>query len=146
MTKVLITGASGFIGAHTVLEFLNNGYEVRGSIRDLNRADSLKTMLAKHTEHIENLEFVAATLTAADGWNEAVAGCDGVIHVASPVPIEQPKDPDEVIIPAREGVLNVLRAAQAAGIKRIVQTSSVAAVNPNATDNSRIQQLMIGLM
>ena len=139
MTKVLITGASGFIGAHTVLEFLNNGYEVRGSIRDLNRADSLKSMLAKHTEHIENLEFVAATLTEADGWHEAVAGCDGVIHVASPVPIEQPKDPNEIIVPARDGVLNVLRAAQAAGIKRVVQTSSVAAVSANAKGDSAIQ-------
>jgi dihydroflavonol-4-reductase len=139
MTKVLITGASGFIGAHTVLEFLNNGYEVRGSIRDLSRADSLKTMLAKHTEHIENLEFVAATLTEPLGWNEAVAGCDGVIHVASPVPIEQPKDANELIVPAREGVINVLTAAQAAGIKRVVQTSSVAAVSPNAKGDSAPQ-------
>ena len=139
MTKVLVTGASGFIGSHTVLEFLNNGYEVRGSIRDLNRADSLKTMLAKHTEHIENLEFVAASLTEADGWNEAVSGCDGVIHVASPVPIEQPKDADELIVPARQGVLNVLQAAQAAGIKRVVQTSSVAAVSGNSKGDSALQ-------
>ncbi|MFT5691902.1 MAG: dihydroflavonol-4-reductase [Oceanicoccus sp.] len=139
MAKVLITGASGFIGAHTVLEFLNNGYEVRGSIRDLARADKLKTMLAKHTEHIENLEFVAATLTEPAGWVEAVAGCDGVIHIASPVPIEQPKDPDELIKPAREGALNVLAAAQAAGIKRVVLTSSVAAVSSNDKGDSALQ-------
>lgn len=139
MTKVLITGASGFIGAHTVLEFLNNGYEVRGSIRNLARADSLKSMLAKHTEHIENLEFVAATLTDADGWSEAVADCDGVIHVASPVPVAQPKDPEELIKPAREGALNVLKAAQAAGIKRVVLTSSVAAVSVNDKGDSAPQ-------
>ncbi|MFT4798531.1 MAG: dihydroflavonol-4-reductase [Candidatus Azotimanducaceae bacterium] len=136
MTKVLITGASGFIGSHTVLEFLNNGYEVRGTIRNLAKTDDLKTMLAKHTEHIENLEFVAATLTEADGWTDAVAGCDGVIHIASPVPVEQPKDPEELIKPAREGALNVLKAAQAAGIKRVVLTSSVAAVSGNSKGDS----------
>ena len=65
MAKVLVTGASGFIGAHTVLEFLNNGYEVRGSIRDLARADSLREMFARHSKHTDKLEFVAATLT---GW------------------------------------------------------------------------------
>ncbi|MEJ6516322.1 MAG: aldehyde reductase [Pseudomonadales bacterium] len=139
MTKVLVTGASGFIGSHTVLEFLNNGYEVRGSIRDLARADALKAMLAKHTEHIDKLEFVAASLTDPDTWPAAVAGCDGVIHVASPVPIQQPKNPDEVIKPAREGALNVLKAAQAAGIKRIVLTSSVAAVSSNQKRDSAPQ-------
>ncbi|MFT7307426.1 MAG: dihydroflavonol-4-reductase [Candidatus Azotimanducaceae bacterium] len=139
MTKVLVTGASGFIGSHTVLEFLNNGYEVRGSIRDLARADGLKNMLSKHTEHIEKLEFVAASLTEPDSWAEAVAGCDGVIHIASPVPIAQPKDPNELIIPAREGATNVLKAAQLAGIKRIVLTSSVAAVSCNDKGDSAPQ-------
>ena len=139
MPKVLITGASGFIGAHTVIEFLNNGYEVRGSVRDLKRTDSLKEMFAKHTEHLDKLEFVAATLTDPTGWPAAVEGCDGVIHVASPVPIEQPKDPDEIIVPAREGALNVLKAAQAAGIKRVVLTSSVAAVAYNDKSDSAPQ-------
>lgn len=139
MAKVLVTGASGFIGAHTVLEFLNSGYEVRGSIRDLKRAESLRQMLAAHTEHIDKLEFVAASLTETACWDEAVAGCDGVIHVASPVPIEQPKDPQELIVPAREGALNVLKAAQKAGIKRIVLTSSVAAVSYNQKGDSAPQ-------
>ncbi|XOV86163.1 MAG: SDR family oxidoreductase [Pseudomonadota bacterium] len=139
MTKILITGASGFIGAHTVLEFLNNGYEVRGSVRDLARAESLRTMLASHTAHVERLEFVAASLTEPAGWTNAVAGCDGVIHIASPVPIEQPKDPDELITPAREGALNVLKAAQAAGIRRVVLTSSVAAVSYNNKGDSALQ-------
>jgi dihydroflavonol-4-reductase len=139
MAKVLITGASGFIGAHTALEFLNNGYEVRGSVRDLTRTDSLKEMFAKHTEHLDKLEFVAATLTEPEGWAAAVEGCDGVIHVASPVPIEQPKDPNELIVPAREGALNVLKAAHAAGIKRVVLTSSVAAVAYNDKGDSAPQ-------
>ncbi len=139
MAKVLVTGASGFIGAHTVLEFLNNGYEVRGSIRDLKRAESLRQMLSQHTEHVDKLEFVAASLTDAACWDAAVAGCDGVIHVASPVPIEQPKDPQELIVPAREGALNVLKAAQRAGIKRVVLTSSVAAVSYNEKQDSAPQ-------
>lgn len=139
MPKVLVTGASGFIGTHTVLEFLNNGYAVRGSVRDLARTDSLRDMLAKHTDHIDNLEFVAATLTDPSGWDEAVAGCDGVIHVASPVSIDQPKDANELIVPAKEGVLNVLKASAKAGIKRVVQTSSVAAVSSNAKGDSAPQ-------
>lgn len=139
MPKVLITGASGFIGAHTVLEFLNHGYEVRGTVRDLARTDALKAMLSKHTEHIDKIDFVAATLTDENCWAAAVEGCDGIIHVASPVPIEQPKDPQEVIVPAKAGVMNVLKAAQAAGIHRIVLTSSVAAVSHNAKGDSAPQ-------
>lgn len=139
MAKVLVTGASGFIGAHTVLEFLNNGYEVRGTVRDLSRTESLQQMLAKHTDNIDKLEFAEATLTDPDCWPAAIEGCDGVIHVASPVPIEQPKDPNEIIIPAREGALNVLKAAQAAGIQRVVLTSSVAAVAYHAESQTAPQ-------
>lgn len=139
MPKILVTGASGFIGSHTVLEFLNNGYEVRGSVRDLQRTDSLREMYAKHTEHMDKLEFVSASLTEPDDWPSAVSGCDGVIHVASPVPIAEPDDPMEVVTPAREGALNVLKAAQAEGIKRVVLTSSVAAVSYNEKGDSAPQ-------
>ena len=124
---MLITGVSGFIGAHCALEFLSAGYQVRGTMRDLGRAESIRTMLAQHDERASDMEFAAATLTDADGWTDAVRGCDAVIHVASPVPVEQPSDPDEVIVPARDGALNVLAAARNAGIRRVVLTSSVAA-------------------
>src|SRR4051794_11537060 len=74
------------------------------------------------------LEVVAADLTADAGWPEAVAGCAHVLHVASPFPLGQPKDEDDLIVPAREGALRVLRAAREAGVRRVVQTSSFAAI------------------
>ena len=126
---ILVTGASGFIGSHTVIELLNHGYEVRGTLRNLDRAESLRAMFAKHTNNIAALEFVQASLTDADCWLAAIEDCSGVFHIASPVPVEQPDNADEIIVPAREGTLNVLQAAKSAGIKRVVLTSSVAAVS-----------------
>lgn len=129
MTKtVLISGASGFIGGHCVIEMLNHGYAVRGAIRDLNRGDKLRAAFSKHTSNTAALEFVQADLLDADSWLKASQSCDGILHVASPVPIIQPKNPDDIVIPAREGALNVLRAAKSNGVKRLVLTSSIAAV------------------
>lgn len=126
--KILVTGASGFIGSHCILDLLSHGYEVKGTIRNLDRADRLRSILTKHHPDAANLDLAAATLNNSDGWDEAMEGCDGVFHVASPVPAVQPKDPAEIIEPARQGTLNVLAAAKKAGIKRVILTSSVAAV------------------
>ncbi len=126
--KILVTGASGFIGSHCVLELLNHGYEVRGSVRDLNRADELRGMLMKHNLAAGNMEFAAAELNDARSWIEAAQGCDGIFHAASPIPLEQPRNPEELIKPARQGTLNVLNAAKLAGIRRVILTSSVATV------------------
>lgn len=127
--KILVTGASGFIGSHCILDLLNNGYEVRGTVRKLDRAEKLRNILAKHHKGAAELELVEATLTSTDGWAKAMQNCDGVFHVASPVPTIQPKDPNEVIEPARQGTLNVLSAAKEVGIKRVILTSSVAAIH-----------------
>lgn len=135
MAKLLITGASGFIAGHCILEMLNHGYEVRGTLRDPARGDSIKTILDKHTEHIDALEFTAADLMDEQSWVDAAQGCDGILHVASPVPVVQPKDENEVITPARAGTLNVLKAAKANGIKRVVLTSSTAAVMSGNRDS-----------
>lgn len=134
--KVLVTGASGFIAGHIIIDLLDHGYEVRGTIRDLAKADKLRAMFAQHTSKSDSIEFVAATLTDTDCWQAAVEGCDGIFHIASPVPLEQPKNADDIVIPAKEGALNVLKAAHEAGIKRVVMTSSVAAVgvHDGATD------------
>ena len=137
--KILVTGASGFIGSHTVIDLLKNGYEVRGTIRDLSRAAGLEKLFRAEVRHLDNLTLVEANLTDVDCWKKAVEGCDGVFHLASPVPIEQPEDPDELIIPAREGVLNVLKAAADANIKRVVLTSSVAAVSANPGAGETVQ-------
>lgn len=126
--KILVSGASGFIASHCVLDLLANGYEVRGSVRSLDRSAALRAMYARHGADVSRLEFVEATLTEQDCWHAAVDGCSGIFHVASPVPTIQPKDPQDVIAPAKAGTMNVLAAARDAGIRRLVVTSSVAAI------------------
>ena len=127
-TLVLVTGASGFLGLHTVLGLLKEGYRVRGTVRSEKKAEPLREALATHTEGTDRLEFAIADLASDDGWAEAVAGCRYVIHVASPIPKGIPRHEDDLIIPARDGALRVLRAAVEAGVKRVVMTSSLAAV------------------
>src|ERR1051325_755235 len=118
-TKVLVTGANGFIGLHTVLHFLKSGYSLRATARTEEQGARVRQTLAKHAD-TNKLEFICADLTRDEGWQQAVAGCDFVLHLASPFPREAPKDENELIIPAREGTLRVLRAAQKAGVKRVV--------------------------
>lgn len=125
---VLVTGGSGFLGGWCLVELLRRGYRVRTTVRDLSREAELRARIAPEVAAGERLTVHAADLLADDGWAEAVAGCDYVLHVASPFPPAQPKDPDELILPAREGTLRVLRAALDAGVERVVVTSSVAAV------------------
>jgi dihydroflavonol-4-reductase len=126
---VLVTGGSGFIGAHCILQLLDAGYRVRTTVRSLKReADVLAMLKAGGSEPGDRLSFVAANLESDAGWPEAVAGCEYVLHVASPLPPSVPKNEDELIVPAREGTLRVLRAARNAGVKRVVLTSSFAAI------------------
>ncbi len=125
---VLVTGGSGFLGGWCIVSLLEAGYSVRTTVRDLARESEVRAGVASATEPGGRLEVVAADLMNDDGWAEAVAGCEYVLHVASPFPTTQPKDPDELIVPAREGTLRVLRASLDAGVKRVVMTSSVAAI------------------
>lgn len=133
-----MTGGSGFIGSYCILQLLSAGYEVRSTVRSLSREGDARAMLkAGGAESGQRVTFVAADLTADAGWPEAVAGCDAVLHVASPFPMGTPKDENELIVPAREGALRVLRASRDAGVKRVVLTSSFAAIGygraPQAT-------------
>lgn len=127
---VLVTGGSGFVGVHCVLALLRAGYRVRTTIRTPARAADVRAQLAAGglDDPGDRLEFAIADLTRDDGWPEAVAGCRFVLHVASPFPSRQPKDPDDLIVPARDGALRVLRAARDAGVERVVLTSSFAAI------------------
>ena len=129
MSTVLVTGGSGFVGSHIILQLLNEGHAVRTTVRSLNREDSVRAMLKDAgVESGQRLAFCAADLEHDDGWAEAVAGCDYVIHVASPMPAAAPKNEDELIVPARDGVLRVLGAARDANVKRVVLTSSCGAI------------------
>lgn len=125
--KVLVTGATGFIGLHTVLRLLQLGYSVRATVRTENQEKNIVKTLSKHVD-ASTLEFACADLLKEDGWQETVLGCDFVIHTASPFPAANPKDENELIVPAREGTLRVLRAVQMRGIKRVVMLSTIGAI------------------
>jgi nucleoside-diphosphate-sugar epimerase len=126
---ILVTGGSGFIGSHCILQLLAAGHKVRTTVRSLKREGDVRAMLKEGgAEPGNRLSFIAADLEKDAGWPEAVAGCDFVLHVASPFPATVPKSEDELIVPAREGALRVLRASRDAGVKRAVLTSSFAAI------------------
>ncbi len=129
---VLVTGATGYIAKHIILKLLDAGYNVVGSVRTLSRGDEVVAAVAPHLENAENLDerlrFIALDLSNDSGWEAAMDGVDILMHTASPFPLEQPKDEQELIRPAVDGALRALRAAKAAGIKRVVMTSSAVAV------------------
>jgi dihydroflavonol-4-reductase len=129
MSTVLVTGGSGFIGSHAILQLLAAGHQVRTTVRNSKREGDVRAMLKQgDAEPGDRLSFVVADLESDAGWPQAVAGCDYVLHIASPFPATLPKHEDELIVPAREGALRVLRAARDAGVKRVVLTSSFAAI------------------
>jgi nucleoside-diphosphate-sugar epimerase len=126
---VLVTGGTGFLGGWCVAELMRRGFDVRTTVRNVAREPAVRaTVEQAGADAGDRLTVVAADLGSDAGWADAVAGCRGVLHVASPFPPEQPKDPDELIVPARDGALRVIKAGLAAGVERIVMTSSVAAV------------------
>jgi dihydroflavonol-4-reductase len=133
MTKVFVTGASGFIAKHILRELMEKGYAVRASVRSDRRKDELKGLFRD-----ASLEFATLDLTRDDGWQDALKGCDVLIHTASPFPLTEPKDPQDLIRPAVDGTLRAMRAAKEAGIKRVILTSSCAAIYKQA-DKPKMQ-------
>jgi dihydroflavonol-4-reductase len=122
---VLVSGGSGYIAGFLIRQLAAEGWTVHTTVRDLAREGAVRQMLAVDNSR---LKFFAADLMSDAGWAEAMAGCSHVAHVASPLPARNVKHPDELIVPARDGALRALRAAKAAGVRRFVMTSSVAAV------------------
>src|SRR5271168_516779 len=134
MARVLVTGGTGFVGAHCLIQLLAGGHETRATVRDLKRESDLRAMLRQGGagDVGARLALFRADLNADAGWAEAAVGWDYVLHVASPFPSTVPKDENELIAPARDGALRVLRAARDAGVKRVVLTSSFAAIGYGA--------------
>jgi dihydroflavonol-4-reductase len=129
MSTVLVTGGSGFVGSHVVLQLLSAGHQVRTTVRSLKREDEVRAMLRNGgADPGERLSFFPADLERDDGWTPAATGCDYVIHPASPIPPTAPRTEDELIIPARDGVLRVIKASRDAKVKRVVFTSTCGAI------------------
>src|SRR5262245_41878585 len=139
MAKVLVTGGSGFIGSHCIIQLLAAGHDVRTTVRNLAREGGVRSVLKAGGagEPGDRLRFFAADLERDAGWSEAVAGSDYVLHVASPFPSQVPQDENALIVPARDGALRVLRAARDAGVKRVVLTSSFAAIGYGHPDRGK---------
>lgn len=127
MERVLLTGITGYIGQHCAAELLRQGYGVVGTIRARSKADATRSAIAQ-VAPVDNLTFAEADLLSSSGWTEAVQGCKFVLHVASPFLLAEPKDENDLIGPAVEGTKRVIAAAQSAGVKRLVLTSSTFAI------------------
>jgi dihydroflavonol-4-reductase len=125
---VLVTGGSGYLGGWCIIGLLERGYRVRTTVRNPSRERDVHAAVESQVPSPQHLTVHQADLTSDDHWDNVIEGCDYVLHVASPFPPEQPKDPDELIVPAREGTLRVLGKALDHGVKRVVVTSSIAAV------------------
>lgn len=129
MSTVLVTGGSGFLGMHTIIQLLQGGHDVRTTVRSAAREPQVRATLATAgVDAGDRLAFFVADLLSDDGWEAATTGVEYVLHVASPFPAGAPDHEDDLIVPAREGTLRVLRAAHASGVRRVVVTSSFAAV------------------
>jgi len=132
MTLVLLTGASGYIAKHIVVDLLNSDYEVRASVRSLNRSTEIIDAVKPHLTDASNLDsrlsFVELDLLGDEGWSGALDGVSALLHTASPFPLVQPKSENELIRPAVEGTRRALNAAASAGVTRVVLTSSIAAI------------------
>lgn len=138
---VLVTGGTGYVAGWCIAGLLKLGYNVRTTIRSLAKEPAVREAVAAEAESGDRLSVYAADLMADAGWKEAMDGCDYVLHIASPLGTAPSKDPNDLILPAREGTLRVLRAATEAGVKRVVMTSSLAAATPvKPTENQVIDE------
>jgi len=138
-TTVLVTGGTGFVAVNIIAQLLKQHYTVKTTLRSLNRKDEiLRALNEAGVNDFSNITFYEADLLSDAGWNEAAQDCGYVLHTASPFVAEEPKDESEMIIPARDGALRVLKAAKKAGVKRVILTSSFAAIGYSIPPDNHI--------
>jgi nucleoside-diphosphate-sugar epimerase len=125
---VVVSGGSGFLAGYCIAELLNNGWSVRTTVRSGAKSKAVRASIGNIATKASEIEFVEADLNADAGWNQAAVGAQYVLHVASPVPVTDPQNDDELVRPARDGTLRVLQAARDAKVKRVVMTSSISAI------------------
>jgi nucleoside-diphosphate-sugar epimerase len=136
---VLVTGGSGFVAIHCIVQLLGHGYKVRATLRSIAKQNEVLGMLGEAgIGSLDRIEFIEADLTDDRNWNKAAENCEFVLHVASPIYLRAPKHEDEMIRPAVDGTLRVLTAARNAGVKRVVMTSNFGAVGYSHTDKARV--------
>lgn len=128
MKKILVTGANGYIAKHIIADLYKNKYSVVGTLRNIKNSKDVQTDIENYLNDKIDITFKQASLDSDTGWDDAVRGCDAIIHTASPFPIEYVKNEMDLILPAKEGTLRVLRAAKNNSVNRIILTSSNAAV------------------
>lgn len=132
METVLVTGGTGYVAGWCIAELLERGYQVRTTVRSARKEQAVRDAVATVVDPGDRLSFAIADLTEDDGWDAAVTGVDYVLHVASPLGDENTRDAEALIVPARDGALRVLRAATAAGVRRVVMTSAANAASPSS--------------
>ena len=125
---VLVTGGSGYVAGYCIAELLNSGWSVRTTVRSVEKAKAVRASIGAIASNASEIQVVEADLLSDAGWSKAAVGAHYALHVASPVPVTDPKNDDELIRPARDGTLRVLKAARDAGVKRVVMTSSISAI------------------
>lgn len=130
MNTILVTGGTGFVGGWAIVELLRRGYAVRTTVRSRSKEPWLRTQIATQIDAGDRLSVAIADLNHDEGWDAAVESCEAVLHVAAPVGVLAPKDPNDLIIPTRDGALRVLRAACQANVRRVVMTSAIEACRP----------------
>jgi len=139
MQQVLVTGGTGFVASHCILQLLQQGYQVKTTIRTPDKKNKVQDMLRTGgITDFQHIQFIVADLTSDSNWSLAVADCEYVLHVASPIFLRVPKDPDEMIRPAVDGTLRVLKAAREGGVKRVVMTSNFGAVGYSHKDTTTL--------
>jgi len=136
---VLVTGGNGFVGLYCILQLLQQGYRVRATLRSISKKDKVIDSLRNdNIQNLDQLSFIEADLTDDKNWDAAMDGCSYVLHIASPITLELPKHEDDMIRPAVDGTLGVLKAASDAGVKRVVMTSNFGAVGYSHKDKTKL--------